>query len=118
MIAGICFTAYYISTGRIIENALFSNRYCFAAIIAVIGFVLCIIGCFWATKSFIADGKKMNDESVSPPQASYAAVPSAVQANVKKAPTGMQTVSFSFCGNCGRRNGAGCKFCVGCGELL
>lgn len=115
MVAGICFVAYFFSLNSIPDDALLSKSHYIAAGFTCVGFVMCISGCITATIGFGGTNKK-NTQMPSMP----VAVPGAVnaQAKINTAPTGMQTVSFSFCGNCGKRNIAGNRFCEGCGEVL
>lgn len=122
MVAGICFIAYYFGMEQIPDGTFFSNSHYFAAVIAIIGLIMSVVGCVISISGVSSSDETANTENPPLPQNSMPSVaepiPSVAQVNVKATPTGMQTVSFSFCGNCGTRNIAGCKFCAGCGNTI
>lgn len=119
--AGVYFTAEYLGTGLITANTLIGKYYYFLSASALVGFVLAIIGWCKATRNYVAPEKKPKTEkpvSVSEPAPATTASANVAPVRAARPLKGMQTVRFSFCGNCGKRNTGGSKFCVGCGEAL
>ena len=84
--------------------------------LAVCGIAAMIVGIWAAVKSSGgADKKENNSDAANGVQtAEYKNTPD----TNRKSPLEVTFISYTFCGNCGKRNATGVKFCYNCGEKL
>ncbi len=98
-------------------------------VILLIGVILTVVGYFKACKHFVDRERKPKVKKEKAPKPASvttvapvapAATPSAEEETVfaARSPLDATQISYTFCGNCGKRNKTGAKFCSGCGEKL
>lgn len=80
----------------------------------LVGLILIIAGYYIACKYYVDHEKNFAEEKENDPQ--QPTVSFAVPVATPRCPLEVTTISYTFCGECGKRNKTGANFCSGCGE--
>ncbi len=113
--AGVWYTVQYFGTGLLYFNSIFGKWYFVAPVIAVVGFIIFIIGYCKAVNNFEKKEKKPKEKKE---KKAAPAAPVAVPAKPAGQPADMKKVGFVFCADCGTKNKSESKFCASCGKAL
>lgn len=117
VVTGICFVTRFFGTEFLFDNEFISNNYAYIALVFVIlSVVITAVG--WCLLFKDVFGKEQVTPETAEIEAPVMQVPEIMQTERGTTPGNLVTVSYSFCGNCGKRNMAGNNFCSACGERV
>jgi formate hydrogenlyase subunit 3/multisubunit Na+/H+ antiporter MnhD subunit len=117
IIFGIGFVTRFFGTEILFDNNFISDNYVYIALaLVILSVVITVVG--WCLLFKDVFGKEQTTPEAVKAEAPVMQVPEFVQTERRTTPGNLVTVSYSFCGNCGKRNMAGGNFCSVCGERV